>query len=56
MQRAKVYELVLFNNNLVQLFEVLLAFFLVLPRRKLSDTFDIQTDLKIKHLYFWKPI
>ena len=56
MQRAKIYELVLFNNISFNYFEVRLAlslssFFLkVFPSRRLSATFDIQTDLKTKHL------
>ena len=46
-QRPKVYELVLFNNIFVQLFwSSLSSFCLVLPSRRLSDTFDIQTDFK----------
>ena len=50
-QRAKVYELILFNNILVQLFRSSFgSFFLV------SVIFDIQTDLKMKHLYLWNPI
>ena len=46
-QRAKIYELVLFNNIFVQLFwSSFGSFFLVFPSRRLSVTFDIQTDFK----------
>ena len=47
---SKIYKLVLFNNIFVQLFWSLFAsFFLVFPSRKLSVTFDIQIDSKMKH-------
>ena len=50
-QCAKIYDLDLFNNIFVQLFWSSFGYFaLVLPSRRLSITFDIQTDLKMKHL------
>ena len=52
-QQAKIYELVLFNNIFVQLFwSSFGSFFLVSPGRRLSVTFIIQTDLKMKHHNF----
>ena len=49
MQGSKIYELVLLNNIFVQLFwSSFGSFFLVFPRRRLSFTFDIQIDLKMK--------
>ena len=54
-QGLKIYELVLFNNVFVQLFlKSFSFFFLVFLGRKLSITFDIQIDLKMKHP--WKPL
>ena len=45
-QGLKMYELVLFNNILVQLFSSSFVFFILdFPCRRLSITFDIQTDL-----------
>ena len=55
MQGLKMYELVLFSNIFVQLISSSFgSFFLVLPSRWLSITFDIQIDLKMK--YHWKPL
>ena len=49
MQVSKIYELVLFSNIFVQLFwSSTDSFFLVFTSR-LSVTFDIQIDLKMKH-------
>ena len=54
-QDLKMYELVLFNNIFDQVFKRLLgSFFLVFPGRRLSNTFEIQIDLKMKHP--WKPL
>ena len=45
-----MYELVLFNNIFVQLFSSPFGFFfLVFPSRRLSITFNIKIDLKMKH-------
>ena len=49
--RVKIYELVLLNNIFVQLFwSSFGSFFLVFTCRRLSVTFNIQIDLKMKHL------
>ena len=54
-QDLKMNELGLFNNIFVQLLSSLFgSIFFVFPSRKLSITFDIQIDLKIKHP--WKPL
>ena len=54
-QGLKMYELVLFRIVLIQLFSRSFgSFFMVVPSRRLSITFDIQIDLKIKHA--WKPL
>ena len=48
-QGLKMYELVLFDNIFVQLFSSsFCSFFLLLPSRRLSITFDIQIDLKTR--------
>ena len=55
MQGLKMSELGLFNNIFVQLFSSLFgSIFFVFPSRKLSITFDIQIDLKMKQP--WKPL
>ena len=49
MQGLKMSELGLFNNIFVQLFSSLFgSIFFVFPSRKLSITFDIQINLKMK--------
>ena len=48
-QGLKMYELGLFNNIFVQLLSSSFdSFFLVFPSRRLSITFDIHIDLKMK--------
>ena len=48
---TKPYKLVLFNNIFVQLFCSLIgSVFLVFPSRRSSLAFDIQINLKMKHL------
>ena len=50
-QELKMYELVQFNYVFVQPFSWSLdSFVLVFPGRRLSITFKIKIDLKIKHL------
>ena len=64
-QSFKMYELRLFNNifvinilvsfnNVQRLSSLSVSFFFVFPSRRLFITFDIQIDLKMKHL--WKPL
>ena len=54
-QDLKMNELGPFNKIFVQLLSSLFgSIFFVFPSRKLSITFDIQIDLKIKHP--WKPL
>ena len=54
-QDLKMYELVLFRIVFIQLFSWSFgSFFMVFPSGRLSITFDIQIDLKMKHA--WKPL
>ena len=50
MQGLKMHELVLFNKTFAKLFSSSFgSFILVFPSRRLTITFDIKLDLKMKH-------
>ena len=53
-QGLKMCEVGLFNNIFIQLLSSSFgSIFSIFPSRRLSITFDIQIDLKMKHP--WKP-
>ena len=54
-QGLKMYELVLFRITFIQFFSRSFgSFFMVFASRRLSITFDIEIDLKLKHT--WRPL